>query len=141
MKLMILLNPVEYAKVCKCSLELAIKRCSYYENLYKKYLEAVCPTCNAASGNLYYSDDGKIDEINIVYIRCRNCIDTFSCSDARLRDWRAGTGLLDQVLDVIKYGKFSVMGFAYDDLPEEEWLQFVTESTNKLYNDDTNRER
>ncbi|WP_156312067.1 hypothetical protein [Lysinibacillus contaminans] len=134
--MMILLNPEEYAKVCKCSLELATKRCTYYENLYKKYLEAVCPTCNAASDNLYYDDDGKIDEKNIVYIRCGNCKDTFSCSDARFRDWVAGGGLLDPVLDVIKYGKFSVMGFAYDDLSEEKWLQFVTESTNKLYNDD-----
>ena len=133
---MILLNPEEYAKVCKCSLELATKRWSYFENLYKKHLEAVCPTCNATNGNLYYDDDGKIDEINIVYIRCGNCKDTFFCSDARLHDWQAGTGLLDQVLDVIKYGKFSVMGFAYDDLSEEEWFQFVTESTNKLYNDD-----
>ncbi|WP_156475971.1 MULTISPECIES: hypothetical protein [Sporosarcina] len=134
--MMILLNPEEYAKVCKCSLELATKRSAYFENLYKKHLEAVCPTCNATNGNLYYADDNKIDEINIVYIRCGNCKDTFSCSDARLRDWQAGTGLLDQVLDVINYGKFSVMGFAYDELSEEEWFQFVTESTNKLYNDD-----
>ncbi len=132
---MILLNPEEYAKVCKCSLELATKRCSYFENLYKKHLEAVCPIWNATNGNLYYDDD-KLDEINIVYIRCGNCKDTFLCGDARLRGWQAGTGLLDQVLDVIKYGKFSVMGFAYDDLSEEEWFQFVTESTNKLYNDD-----
>ena len=133
---MILLNPEEYAKVCKCSIELATKRCSYFENLYKKHLEVVCPNCNATYSNLFYDDDDKIDEINIVYIRCGNCKDKFSCSDARLRDWKAGTGLLDQVLDVINYGKFSVMGFAYDDLSEEEWFQFVTDSTNKLYNDD-----
>lgn len=135
MKLMILLNPEEYAKVCKCPLELATQRWSYFENLYKKHLEAVCPTCNATSGNLYFADDDKIDEINIVYIRCGNCKETFNCDDTRLRDWRAGTGFLDQVLDVIKYGKSSVMGFANDDLSEEEWLQFVTDSTNRLYND------
>lgn len=129
----ILLNPEEYAKLCHCSVELATKRCSYFENVYKKYDEAVCPTCNASSDNLKYDDDDKINELNIVYIRCENCKDTFSCSDTRLRDWQAGTGLLDQVLDVITYGKFSVMGFAYDELSAEEWLQFVTESTYKLY--------
>lgn len=133
---MILLDPEEYAKVCKCSLELATKRCSYFENLFKKHHEAVCPTCNATSGNLNYADDNIVGEINIVYIQCGNCKDTFFCSDERLRDWQAGNGLLDQVLDVIQYGKFSVMGFAYDDLSEEEWFQFVTDSTNKLYNDD-----
>ncbi|WP_025784365.1 hypothetical protein [Sporosarcina sp. D27] len=130
------LNTEEYAKICNCSLELATKRCSYFENLYIKHLEAVCPNCNASSDNLQYDDDDKIDEINIVYIRCINCKEAFDSNDIRLHDWRAGTGLLDQVLDVIKYGKFSVMGFAYDDLTEEEWLQFVTDSTNKLYTDD-----
>ena len=133
---MILLNPEEYAKACKCSLELATKRYSYFENLYKKHVETVCPTCNAASGNLYYDSNDKLDEINIVYIRCGNCKDTFFCNDTRLRDWQVGMGLLDQVLDVIKYGKSSVMGFAYEDLSEVEWFQFVRDSTNKLYNDD-----
>ncbi|WP_042348673.1 hypothetical protein [Bacillus massiliigorillae] len=132
----IILNPEEYAKVCKCSLELATKRCSHYENLYKIHREAVCPTCNAESRNLYFDDDNVPNEITIVNIRCRNCKDTFSTSDARLRDWEAGAGLFDQVLDVIDYGKGSVMGFAYDDLSKEEWIQFVQESTNKLYNDD-----
>ncbi|WP_186673779.1 hypothetical protein [Sporosarcina sp. BP05] len=132
----ILLNPEEYAMVCKCSLELATKRCSFFENLYKKKLRAVCPSCNASSDNLYYDDDDKKDEINIVYIRCRICRDTFSSNDTRLREWHAGSGLFDQVLDVIDYGKFSVMGFANEDLSEKEWFQFVTDSTNNLYNDD-----
>lgn len=133
--MIILLKPEEYAKVCKCSLDLATRRCSYFEKVYKKHLEAVCPTCNATYSNLFYDDDDKIGEINIVYIRCGNCKDKFSTSDARLLDWQAVTGF-DQVLDVINYGKFSVMGFAYEDLSEEEWSQFVTESTNKLYSDD-----
>ena len=132
---MILFNPEEYAKVCKCSLELAETRCSYFKNLYNKCLQVVCPSCKADCNKLRYNDDGK-NEKSSFFIQCIVCNDKFSCGDSRLRDWEASAVLFDQVLDVIKYGKGSVMGFDYGDLSEEEWFQFVTESTNKLYNDD-----
>lgn len=131
----LILNPEEYAKVCKCSLQLAEKRCSYFNNLYIKLLQVVCPSCKADYTKLQYNDDGK-NEDSTFFIVCIACNNKFSLGDSRLRDWVASGGLFDQVLDVIKYGKSSVMGFEYGDLSEEEWIQFVTESTKKLYNDD-----
>jgi hypothetical protein len=49
---MIYTNPEEYAKVCKCSLEIAKKRCEYYIKLHEKAEKVTCPSCNADYTNL-----------------------------------------------------------------------------------------
>lgn len=125
------LSPEDYANVCHCSLEVATKRCSYYKKLYQRYSISKCPTCEANSGKLQYDGNCKI-EASIIFIRCIMCNDTFPCGDLRLHDWEMWVGSLDQVMDVIKYGKGSVMGFEYKDLTEKEWNQFVNENIEKL---------
>lgn len=124
---MIYENVEEYARVCRCSLEMAQKRCEYYLSLYEKVKKIVCPSCGVDYTNLMLDDDGS-EYPSENFIICMECTTSFDLNDERLKDWVAWEQEFDEVL-FIAVNNENLESY-------EPWDQFVEESTFNLFYDE-----
>ena len=115
------LNPEEYAEYCHIPLDLAIERCSHFKELYDKHMQTVCPACGADISKIVHWNDGQ--PMPLHRLHCTACDEMFPLGYTKLKYYYIN--LFDQVVDVIRDGKLSIMGCAYEDFTEDEWLEFV----------------
>ena len=122
---MIYTNVEEYAKTCKCSIEIAQKRCDYYLGLFQKAEKVVCPSCKSNNDSLAFDDDGS-DFPSETFVSCTTCWEAYDLDDHRIKDWVDWKSDFDEVLAIANS----------EENPEEfvgqAWEQFVEESTSKL---------
>ncbi|MFT9493398.1 hypothetical protein [Anaerosolibacter sp.] len=115
-------DPQKYSETCKCSLEIARKRCDYYRELEEKGVLVKCPECGASHDKLTFDDDGS-EYSTETFISCTTCWVGFNTDDERLNDWVEWQWSFDEVLYFAANNQFDEVN---------NWESFVKESTDEL---------